>query len=90
MEEDMAEGSGGNGQAGGSAKLGFLFLAAFMALSAWGGWEARGKMDACSDRPDYGAFDLGQEVVVATWDGISGAAVWTKDAVVGLYHKIAD
>jgi hypothetical protein len=85
----MTEQSGGSGKSG-SPLLGFIILAAFMALSAWGGWKARGKMEACVDRPDYGVADLGKDAVVATWDGVEYVAIGAKDLAVAAYHKVAD
>lgn len=65
-----------------------VVLLLFVATGAWGGWTARGKMDVCGARPNYGALNLTQDAAVATGHGIAYAAGAAWDGVLWAKHKI--
>lgn len=78
------------GSPNGSAWPGLIILVVLLGLAAWGGWAVRGKMDACTDRADYGVLDLGKDAAIATGSGIKYVAVGTWEGMSGLYHKVFD
>jgi hypothetical protein len=86
----MADTTQSSSGSGGSAWIGFFFLALLMSLGAWGGWAARGKMDVCSDRPNYNALNLVGDAASSTYGGIKYVAVGTWDGMSGLYRKAFD